>query len=149
MNTVADRRRRAKFRSWLVFGTACLFVLGLGGITAIAYPDLGHASDEFFVTCGHIAPLFGLALFVEIVVVMTDVVYTEGATLENKATVQVLVRTNIAMLVISETAALYAVGAKTSSAFLVVCSVLPWLVQLLLLADTAYNRIGLSRLGSD
>jgi hypothetical protein len=130
----------------LVIGV-CAAVLGAGAVGEVVYPGLGGTSDEFFVTCGHVAPLFALALFVEIAVVMARVIHAQGATPANKATVRTLVRINVAMLVLSEAASLFAVGARTSSSFLVICSVLPWLAQLALLVDITYHRIGMSRLG--
>ncbi len=91
-------------------------------------------------------PVIGLALFVEIVVVMTPAIARPDRGAAKTAAVQLLVRTNAGLLVISEGAALYAVGAKASNGFLVVCVLLPWLLQLVLLVDTAYHRIGLNRI---
>jgi hypothetical protein len=106
-----------------------------------------HTSNSFFVVCGTVAPLFGLALFVDLALVMALAVREQGATSTNRLTFQTLVRVNSAMLVISESAALYAVGTETANAFLVVCSTLPWAVQLYLLTQMAYYRAGLSRVG--
>jgi len=49
-----------------------------------------------------------------------------------------LVRANAGLLIISEGTALYAVGANATSTFLLVCVVLPWLLQLAMVVDTAY-----------
>jgi hypothetical protein len=143
-----SKSRRARVRSWLLAVGTCAAVLAIAAVGEAIYPGLNRTSDEFFVTCGHVAPLFGLALFVEITVLMARVIHAQGSTAANKATVHTLVRINAGMLVVSEAAALYAVGAKASSTFLVICSVLPWLAQLALLVDVTYHRIGLSRLGS-
>jgi hypothetical protein len=131
---------------WPVVLAVSAVVVGVAGLSELVAAHLsGTTSGDFFTVCATVAPLFGLAVFVDIALVMGPVVGDQGATPANRALVQVLVRTNMAMLVISESAALYSVGVKASSAFLVVCSVLPWVVQLYLLLGGLGETIGEAR----
>jgi hypothetical protein len=102
---------------------------------------------DFFSACAVISPLIGLGLFIEIVLVMTPVIAEQGAGPVNEAMVRTVVRLNATMLLVAESSALYALGSHRSTAFLVVLSTAPWIVQLLVLIDTAYNRIGINRIG--
>lgn len=124
----------------------CIVVLGIGGLAELVAGP-AHVSGDFFLACATVGPLFGLALFVEIALVMAPIIELQGATPANRATIRALVRINVAMLLIAESAALYAAGSGTRSAFLVVCSVLPWLIQVALLAQTTYYRTGISKVG--
>lgn len=130
----------------LVIGLVAV-VMCLGGLLELTMGPGGPISQDFFLTCGTAGPLIALALFVDIAVVMAPVIQSQGLTHANEMTVRALVRINTAMFVTAEAAALYAVGTETSSLFLVVSCVLPWLVQLLLLAQTIYYKTGVSRVG--
>lgn len=65
----------------------------------------------------------------------------------DKALARTTVRLNAAMLLLSVSSALYALGSHRHTAFLVALSTAPWIVQLFLLMDTAYIRIGVNRIG--
>lgn len=129
----------------------------VGGIFVVAW-IAGGISDhwrspdaDFFAACAAIAPLFGLGLFIEIVLVMAPLVADPKVSKReqgvDKALARTTVRLNAAMLVLSVASALYALGSHRHTAFLVVLSTAPWIVQLLLLMDTAYVRIGVNRIG--
>ena len=135
-----------KHRSWDVVLGACLLVVVAAVIAQVATDSLNGTSDEFFAVCAQVAPVFALAIFVEIAVVMTPVFQEQGTTPANRALMRTLVRANVGLFLLSEGAALYAVGSGTASTFLVVCSVAPWALQMALMADTAYTRAGLSRI---
>jgi hypothetical protein len=139
-------RRLSRLRSaWVLVGAVCLVVVGIAALSQLVPGQ--RASEDFFVVCATVGPLFGLALSVEIPLVMAPVIEKQGQSDANKATVRALVRINVAMLIIAESAALYAVGWRSRSAFLASCSVLPWLIQLVLLVQTAYYRTGVSNVG--
>lgn len=140
-------RRKPDLRGWFLVA-AIVGIIVVAGVVAEPISDGWRRPDaDFYVTCATIAPLFGLALFVEIALVMTPVIADQGLSSVNVAMVRTLVRLNAAMLVLSESSALYAVGGHRRTAFLVVLSTAPWLVQLVLLIDTAYNRIGINWIG--
>ena len=134
------------WKSRLLTLATCVFVLAVGGVTESVAPCLRHISLAFYSTAGAVAPLIGLGLFVEIVLVMRPAIASEGATEVKMAGARTLVRTNALLLILSEAAALYAIGAKASNGFLMVCVVLPWVLQILLLIDTAYHRLGINRI---
>jgi hypothetical protein len=135
-------------RSWYVVLGTCAAVLAAAGIAELVGSLIeGSISSDFFVVCAGVAPLFGLAVLVDIGVVMSPVVKKTGATDAIRETTKTFVRLDIGMLVISQSAALYAVGAGQASAFLVACSVLPWMVQLYVLASTTYHRAGIREVG--
>jgi hypothetical protein len=132
---------------WSLVASLTTGLLCVGVLAELVAGSLGRMSQDFFVTCGAAGPLLVRAGFVEITGVMAPVIEAEGLTRANEMTVRALVRVNVAMFVIAETAALCALGADASSVFLVVCCVLPWLVQLSLIAQTVYYRTGVSRVG--
>jgi hypothetical protein len=142
----SDRASITAWKSWLLTVVICLAVPAVGWIIEQFAGGLRHTNAAFFSTAGAVGPIIGLALFVEIVVVMAPEVAKPGGQAVKAGAVRMMVRTNAALLVLSEGAALYAAGANTSSAFLVVCVVLPWFLQLALLVDTAYHRMGLERI---
>jgi hypothetical protein len=137
---------RPLWRSRASSGVVFALIPLAGALGEWWFDCLDHTAAAFYATAGQVGPVFGLALFVEIVVVMTPVIAKQGATPANTATMRFLIRTNAGLLALSEGAALYAVGARASSTFLVVSVVLPWLLQVVLLADTAYTRVGLNRI---
>lgn len=106
---------------------------------------------DFFATCAAVAPLIGLGLFIEIVLVMAPIVADPRANNRehnvDRALARTVVRLNAAMILLSVSSALYALGGHRHTAFLVVLSTAPWIVQLFLLMDTAYIRIGVNRIG--
>lgn len=122
-------------------------IVVLGVVADLLSDGWRRPDPDFYATCATIAPLIGLALFVEIVLVMTPVIADQGADPVNVAMVRTVVRLNSVMLLLSVSSALYALGAHKHTAFLVVLSTAPWLVQLFLLIDTAYNRVGINRIG--
>jgi hypothetical protein len=97
-----------------------------------------------------VGPVFGLAVFVEITIVMGRALAQKKSRKKQattRALARTVVRTNAGLLLVSEGAALYAVGANVSSTFLLTSVLGPWLLQIYLLVDTAYHRIGVSKLG--
>lgn len=134
-------------KSWGLVVVVSGVLFAVAGVAEFAFGCLDGATEAFYAACAQIAPIFALALFVEVAVVMAPAVDddSDGAA---KATVRSLVRLNVAMLVIAETAALYAVASGSNSAFLTVCSVSPWIVQIVLFVDALYNRVGLNTLGN-
>jgi hypothetical protein len=77
---------------------------------------------------------------------MGSAVEIQGMTEANRRTIQALVRANAGLLVISEGSALLATACRAQSTFLVAMVVVPWLIQLYLLVDTAYLKLGVSRI---
>ena len=131
---------RKGFSSLLLVGA----VLGVAALGRLVF-DWHDVEPSFFSTCAQIAPVLAVAFFVEVAVVMTPLLSnTDDAAA--KAMTKFLVRSNAAMLVVSEASSLYATATKTSSTFLVLGSVLPWLLQLLMIVDTSYYRIGVHRM---
>jgi hypothetical protein len=122
-------------------------VLGVSSIGELVAPSAWSVNNDFFLACSTVGPLIGLALFVEISLVMSPIVGEQGATSANRATVQALVRINAAMLVIAETVALFSVATSKTGTFFALASVVPWLVQLALLIQTTYYRTGVSKVG--
>ena len=137
-------------------------VLLVAAATALSTDGLDGADPAFFATCAQVGPVFGLAVFLEIAVVMAPLMRastssapkppetggkTSAVTSEQRAVVALLVRANVGLLLISQGAALYATAAKENSGFLLLCTVLPWLLQLVLIVDAAYYRVGLSVIG--
>jgi len=140
----SDHKRRVAVRALGIVAGVSVAVLALAWLLGVIAPELSDTNSEFFVICGHVAPIYGLAIFVEVVVVMSRIVREEGATSANRGTVYALLGINAAMLVIAQSAALYAAGASESSGFLIGCCVLPLVVQLLIVLDSAYRRTGLA-----
>jgi hypothetical protein len=132
---------------WSLVASLTTGVLSVGVLAELVAGPLRHISQGFFVACGTAALLLVLAVFVEITPVMGPVIEAEGLTRANEMTVRALARVNAAMFVIAEAAALYAIAVRASSVFLVVCCVLPCLVQLSLMVQTVYYRTGVSRVG--
>lgn len=111
------------------------------------FTDFGsEVKIGLFEVCALIQPLFGLAVFVELILVLGQLVSTEGATKANRKTTRAVVRANAGLLVISEGLAMYAVGADRVSTVLVVAVVVPMLIQVFLLMDCAYLRVGINRI---
>lgn len=149
VTTKATEYLKSKLRtSWGIVFATCATVLGIAGVVeALGTHIHDSISSNFFVVCGTVAPLFGLALFVDIGVVMAPIVKTAGATDPIRDTTKTFVRINSGMLLISESSSLYAAATDLPSAFLVACAVLPWAVQLYLLAATTYHRAGVRQVG--
>lgn len=122
-------------------------VLCLGGFAELVAGPWRHISQAFFITCAAAGPLLAIAVFRETPLVMNPVIHAEGLTSANEMTVRALTLINVAMSVTVEAFALYAIATHASSAFLVVCCVLPWLVQLSLMVQIVYYRTGVSRVG--
>lgn len=98
-------------------------------------------SSDFFLVCGSIGPLVGLALFIDISFVINAATAGEGLTDANKGLARVLVYSNAALMVTSEGFALYALGADVQTTFLVTAVVVPLLIQLLLLTEAALFKV--------
>ena len=136
-----------KAKSWGLVAVVSGLVIAFAFIGDVAVGCLDGANEAFYAACAQIAPIFGLAVFVEIAVVMAPAVSNDAGGVA-KATVRSLVRLNVAMLVISETGALFAVASGSDSGFLTLCCVLPWAVQVVLFVDALYYRVGLNTLGT-
>lgn len=134
--------RRAK--AWIL--PISLWSVGpIIGLLVAHFSQFGaSADDQVFEICALIEPLFGLAVFVELVLVLGRVVEAQGATNANRHMAHAVLRTNAGLLCISEGLALYAVAARCTSTLLIIAVLLPMLTQLYLLVDCAYNRVGLS-----
>jgi hypothetical protein len=137
------RRRDNPRDAWLIPILLVGGVLVLAAVVELVTHKLDGADPAFFATTAQVAPVFGLAVFIEVAVVMAPVLKTAPSDL-TKTTVQMLIRANAGLFLLSETSALFATGASRDSGFLVMCIVLPWLAQLLLVVDAAYYRVGLS-----
>ncbi len=118
----------------------------LGYLTSLFSDFGGSAEVRMFEICALIEPLFGLAVFVELVLVLGPLVAKQGPTKANRSFARAVLRTNGGLLVISEGLALYAVAARCTSTMLVVAVVVPMLMQIYLLTDCAYNRVGIHRI---
>lgn len=126
-------------------------IVAAGGIAEAISDHWSSPDADFFATCAAIAPLIGLGLFIEIVVVMAPLLSEPQTSAHervvDKALARTIVRINATMLVLSVGSALFALGSHHHTAFLVVLSVGPWIVQLFFLVETAYIRIGVNRIG--
>jgi hypothetical protein len=138
----------APVRGWVVVLASMAGIAIVGLVAEVISTSWRPPAPALFVCCAGVAPLFGLGLFVELAVVMGHLIKSGGPTDANRATAQALVRMNSAMLVLSEGSSLYAVGTGRRTAFLVTCGIAPWLVQLLLLVDCTYLKVGLHRIGT-
>lgn len=116
-----------------------------GGLIVLIF-DPNRPPEVFFEVCALLSPLFGLGLFVEIAVVMGQVIEDQGPTEGNRSLTRGLVRSNVVLLLSASGAPLWALVSGTHSAFLAVFAVVPLLLQILLLSETAYLRAGINRI---
>lgn len=107
-----------------------------------------HSHTSFFEVCGLVEPIIGLAVFVELVVVLGQVVDKQGPTVANQQLVRSVVRANAGLFFVSQAAAFYAIGSDSSSVFLLFSATVPMAIQIFLLVDCAYQRVGISRIRS-
>jgi hypothetical protein len=146
-----DERAEAKdhslWRSRFLTLAICGLVPGIAGVADWLVPCSGHADPDFYATCAQVGPVLALTLYVEIIVVMAPVLASADCTQAERNGARALLRANTGLFVISEGVALYAVGSRGSSLFAIVCVLLPWLLQLLLIVDTAYYRAGINKIG--
>jgi hypothetical protein len=142
-----DRALSSLRSPWRIVVATCIAVFITSGVTELVAPSAWSVDNDFFLACSTVGPLIGLALFVEISLVMSPIIDEQGSTPANRATVQALVRINASMLVIAETAALFSVSTSARGTFFVAASVIPWLVQLALMVQTVYYRTGVNRVG--
>lgn len=142
----ANNTQRHPLRAWIL--PIILWAAGpIVGVVVGHFSSFGdHAHDKFFEVCALIGPLFGLALFVELAVVLGQLVRAEGATPANRDLGRSVLRANAGLICVSEGLALYAVAAGRASTFLVVAIAVPMLIQILLLVDCGYQRIGIGRI---
>ena len=127
-------------------GLAVAVVLGIPpivGLIAGTITTKGRCVDpNFFVVCGTVGPLVGLALFVDIAIVINQVfVATQGLTPANKGLGRVLVYMNAGLMVMAESVALGAVGSGARTTFLVTTAVSPLVLQVWLLTETTLFKI--------
>lgn len=128
---------------------AAWLVAPLLGLLVGHWSDFGTcAADELYAVGAGTAAVIGVAVFVELAVVMGSLIAEQGNTSANELLTRAVVRTNAGLFVISEGFALYAIGAKESSTLLVFLVVVPMGLQLLLFVECAYHRIGSSRIRS-
>jgi hypothetical protein len=136
----------AKWKAWAVPGA--FWVLGpILGLALRGHGDLApHEGSSFFEVCALIEPVIGLAVFVELVVVLGQLAISQGATSANRSLTRAVVRTNAGLMMLSEGCALYALAVETTSVFLLCAVVVPMILQLFLLIDCAYHRVGINRI---
>lgn len=101
--------------------------------------------SSFFEVCGLTEPLIGLAVFVELVLVIGPLFSNQGPTETNRQLARAVVRTNAGLMLVAQGAALYAIGSGSSSVFLLFSAVTPMVLQILLIIDCAYQRVGINR----
>ncbi len=117
------------------------------GLTLSGFEDLApHDHSAFFEVCALTEPVIGLAVFVELVVVLGQLTTTQGATAANRSLTRAVVRTNAGLIVLSEGSALYALAQEETTVFLLCTVVVPMVLQLVLLVECAYHRAGISRI---
>jgi hypothetical protein len=126
-----------------VAAVALTLALGLG-IGALSSFGKGADRDLYLAGAGT-AALVALALFVDLALVLGALFDRQGDTPANRLTAQIFLRTNAALFVLAEGTSLYALGARRSSTLLVFCLGVPMVLQLVLLVELAYQRIGLAR----
>jgi uncharacterized YccA/Bax inhibitor family protein len=113
------------------------------GVIAACITPRGRCVDpNFFVVCATVGPLVGLALFIDIAVVINQVfVAKQGLTRANKALGRILVYANAGLMTLSESFALFAVASGRPSTFLVTVVVSPLVLQVWLLTEAALFKI--------
>lgn len=143
MSGPANSTERHTAKAWIL--PISLWVAGpIVGVVVAHFSSFGdHAHDAFFEVCALIEPLFGLALFVELAVVLGQLVSVQAATPANRDLGRSVLRANAGLICVSDGLALYAVAAGRASTFLVVAIAIPMLIQILLLVDCGYQRTGL------
>lgn len=134
--------KTSRWRQVLVVLLVLAIPVVVAVIAAETTPSGSHVDTNFFVVLATVGPLVGLALFIDITVVINQVfVGAQGLTKANKTLGRILVYTNAALLVMSEAFALFAVGSKERTTFLIAASVSPLLLQLWLLTEAALFKI--------
>jgi uncharacterized membrane protein YeaQ/YmgE (transglycosylase-associated protein family) len=114
----------------------------LAGLLAGTITGAGRSvGRDYFIVCGSIGPLVGLALFIDISVVINTAVASQGLTKANKGLARVLVYSNAALMLTSAGFALYALGSNVQTTFLVTVAVAPLLIQTLLLTEAALFKV--------
>lgn len=98
-------------------------------------------TPEYFLALASAGPLVGLALFIDLTVVVNQAVERQGYTEANVALGRVLVYSNACLLVLSESLALYALGADQRTTFLVCATAGPLVLQVLLLTEAALYKV--------
>jgi hypothetical protein len=145
-DTVNADRNAGRWKAWAI--PLAFWALGpLLGLAFHCQTSLApHKESSFFEVCALIEPVIGLAVFVELVVVLGQVVSAQGATPANQELARAVVRSNAGLLIGSGSAALYAIATESSSVFLLFATVVPMIVQVFLMVDCAYQRVGISRI---
>lgn len=140
-STVAQRAK-----GW-AFPLAIWSIGPIAGYAVGCLADFGQeAQGGLFEVCALIEPLFGLAVFVELILVLGPLVSNQGFTAANQGLARAVLRANGGLMFLSEGLALYAVAADRASTFLVIAVTIPMVIQLYLLIDCAYNRVGIHRI---
>jgi hypothetical protein len=112
------------------------------GLVAGCITSAGRGVEsDYFVVAGSVGPLIGLALFIDITVVINDAVKEQGLTQGNKGLALVLAFSNAALLLTSAGLALYALGSGVRTTFLVTATVVPLVIQTLLLTESALFKV--------
>jgi hypothetical protein len=146
MSADAPNHQPNALKAWML--PVGLWAVGplVGFLASLVWCFGASANEEFFETCALIAPLFGLALFVELALVLGQLVKDQGPTAANRGLARSVLRANAGLICVSEGLALYAVATGRASTFLVVSVVVPMLIQVQLLVDCGYQRIGIGRI---
>jgi hypothetical protein len=95
----------------------------------------------FFDACAVVAPLPGLALFIDIAVLVNLIVASQGLTDANRALARVLLWSNAVLLLSAEAFALYATASGHETIFLAVATIVPLLLQVFLLIEVALVKM--------
>jgi len=136
----------SRWKAWAI--PVALWSLGplLGVVFGCREEWAPHDHTSFFEVCGLVEPIIGLAVFVDLVLVLGPVVNHQGPTNANESLVRAVVRGNAGLFFVSQAAALYAIGSDSSSVFLLFSATTPMVIQIFLLVDCAYQRVGISRI---
>jgi zinc transporter ZupT len=125
-----------------------LLVAGVAGVGPVVglivswITTLGRSvNPDFFFALATAGPLVGLALFIDLTVVINQAIDRQGSTPANRALGRVLVYSNACLLLLSESLALYALGAEVRTTFLVATSAAPLVLQVLLLTESALYKM--------
>lgn len=136
----------SRWKGWVVPILAWAIAPLLGAIVG-HYSDFGAtANPRLFEVGAGTAALISLAVFVELAVVLGALIAEQGMSSANYLLTRSVVRTSAGLFLIAECAALYAVADQQSSTFLIFLLGVPMLLQLFLLVECAYHRVGASRI---
>lgn len=135
---------RRPWFGWAVPAGALILTVGLGLLVGEITPFGSGADRGLFAVGAGTAALVALALFVDLGLVLGTLFDRQGDTPANRLMARIFLRTNAALFALAEGSSLYAVAARRSSTLLVFCLGVPMILQLCLLVEVAYQRIGVA-----